>query len=1036
MIARITSGNFIKGAVAYNETKVAEGEASAIDMRNFDGDVADSAEAVAKMMMQCTKATSNNNSKVVIKKPVFSCSLNLNQIDLDRLKALREERGEEAENDFYRDLAARYMKGMGYGSQPYIVYKHEDIERTHIHIISIRVDRNRRKINDSNEKLRSERVRKEIAQALGLSDEGERKTMELSDEEAGKLSKKRSDYIAKSGSAIEQLSRLDAGDASTLNKLKHKISNILKFVDENYKPKNMNEYNKILSQFNIRCNRIDTLDKEGRRINGCQFGAVNPSGNFVTHLIRGGQINEKFTLPKLETKFALASGMRDDIRKEDSFSRKYITTQLDSILKSPRKIDMDYLQSTLRVRGVEVNLVTDNEEKVVGVNFIDNLNGKVFSGSALGRAYTYGNLSASIESHNRRLDSGSLEKETFTRAVKLLTSLYNDTRKSNYYLESDLIKDLPERKEFMTARLMDDMLLTEAQASKCFDTFARYKQASLPSIEVKENGYQQTQIITALKFATMMREGDQGRVDLMHRMGVSVTSRAGVIIYSSERKPDVWLSYNQASDIDGSLKDGREPVTEAVTPKSDLIPLGKTEKSFVKEISEGGDATKVKGEWLHMLDLLDGKTRERSISDDIVRRFASAVKTIRNDALRTSGEIESVFIKNMERVRGDMVPAAAQAMGVSEETAGAIFDRYKRYQMDTILPDVEKREEKAVLSRIELSLRFASRIEEPSRRTEFLKRMEINVGGRGDELHFSYDRKPDFSVTSSQVSALMEKTGLQMPPLEVIPLDRKSVEPFTKKERDFVKDYISGAKTMDGRHSAALSFLGRSEQDKAKAVGVATRISSILSSINTRTADEMVRSLLYRGFVIHPVKDKEGTTTSYKVSRYNNRSTEAMATLPKELSDRLARSNFEDVYPKIKRQLLDKGLYGTPKLYTVMNITRAQDFGDERLLNSTIEDVAKVNRPLAEKMEEAARPGKGGAVDYGRVARLVAGYRGEKDIELPPSTADETIDSTEKQMENILRELTRGNSLAVAVRLIKDENVSQIGKNSINLGNK
>ncbi|MBR2098037.1 MAG: relaxase/mobilization nuclease domain-containing protein [Prevotella sp.] len=1034
MIARITSGNFIKGAVAYNEAKVSEGEASAIDMRNFDGDVADSAEAVAKMMMQCTKATSNNNSKVVIKKPVFSCSLNLNQIDLDRLKALREERGEEAENDFYRDLAARYMKGMGYGSQPYIVYKHEDIERTHIHIISIRVDRNRRKINDSNEKLRSERVRKEIAQALGLSDEGERKTMELSDEEAGKLSKKRSDYIAKSGSAIEQLSRLDAGDASTLNKLKHKISNILKFVDENYKPKNMNEYNKILSQFNIRCNRIDTLDKEGRRINGCQFGAVDPSGNFVTHLIRGGQINEKFTLPKLETKFALASGMRDDIRKEDSFSRKYITTQLDSILKSPRKIDMDYLQSTLRVRGVEVNLVTDNEEKVVGVNFIDNLNGKVFSGSALGRAYTYGNLSASIESHNRRLDSGSLEKETFTRAVKLLTSLYNDTRKSNYYLESDLIKDLPERKESMTARLMDDMLLTEAQASKCFDTFARYKQASLPSIEVKENGYQQTQIITALKFATMMREGDQGRVDLMHRMGVSVTSRAGVIIYSSERKPDVWLSYSQASDIDGSLKDGREPVTEAVTPKSDLIPLGKTEKSFVKEISEGGDATKVKGEWLHMLDLLDGKTRERSISDDIVRRFASAVKTIRNDALRTSGEIESVFIKNMERVRGDMVPAAAQAMGVSEETAGAIFDRYKRYQMDTILPDVEKREEKAVLSRIELSLRFASRIEEPSRRTEFLKRMEINVGGRGDELHFSYDRKPDFSVPSSKAfSSLTEKTGFRIPPLEATPSDW-SVQPFTKKERDFVKDYLSGARAMDGRHSAALSFLGQSEQDKAKAVGVATRTASILSSISTRTADEMVRSLLYRGFVIHPVR--EGETTAYKVSRYNNRSVEAMATLPKELSDKLDKSNFMEVYPKMKRQLLDRGLYGTPKLYTVMSITRAQDYRDERLLRSTIEEVAKVNRLLAEKMEEAARPGKDGSVDYGRIARLVARYAGEKDIKLPPPTVDEPIDSTEKQMEKILMELTRGNSLAVAVRLLKDENINEIGKNNVNLGNK
>ena len=119
-----------------------------------------------------------------------------------------------------------------------------------------------------------------------------------------------------------------------------------------------------------------------------------------------------------------------------------------------------------------------------------------------------------------------------------------------------------------------------------------------------------------------------------------------------------------------------------------------------------------------------------------------------------------------------------------------------------------------------------------------------------------------------------------------------------------------------------------------------------------------------------------------------------------------------------------------------MNITRAQDYGDERLLGSTIEEVAKVNRLLAEKMEEAAKPGKGGVVDYGRVARLVARYAGEKDIKLPPPTVDEPIDSTEKQMEKILMELTRGNSLAVAVRLLKDENINDIGKNNVNLGNK
>ena len=180
MIARISKGDFLKGAVLYNETKVEEGEASAIEIRNLEkyGTV-DSSEAIARMLLQCQKTDRGGNAEMAIKQPVFSCSLNLNQEDLDKLKTLRDEKGEEAENDFYRKIADRYMEGMGYGKQPYIVYKHEDIERTHIHIISIRVDENRKKINDSNEKRRSERVRKEIAKEFGLSEEGEKKNEKM-----------------------------------------------------------------------------------------------------------------------------------------------------------------------------------------------------------------------------------------------------------------------------------------------------------------------------------------------------------------------------------------------------------------------------------------------------------------------------------------------------------------------------------------------------------------------------------------------------------------------------------------------------------------------------------------------------------------------------------------------------------------------------------------------------------------------------------------------------------------------------------------
>ena len=51
----------------------------------------------------------------------------------------------------FRDIAQEYMERMGYGNQPYIVFKHKDISREHLHIVSLRVDEQGRKINDSHE---------------------------------------------------------------------------------------------------------------------------------------------------------------------------------------------------------------------------------------------------------------------------------------------------------------------------------------------------------------------------------------------------------------------------------------------------------------------------------------------------------------------------------------------------------------------------------------------------------------------------------------------------------------------------------------------------------------------------------------------------------------------------------------------------------------------------------------------------------------------------------------------------------------------
>ena len=36
-------------------------------------------------------------------------------------------------------LAQEFMENFGYGNQPYIVWLHEDIDRKHMHIVSVRM---------------------------------------------------------------------------------------------------------------------------------------------------------------------------------------------------------------------------------------------------------------------------------------------------------------------------------------------------------------------------------------------------------------------------------------------------------------------------------------------------------------------------------------------------------------------------------------------------------------------------------------------------------------------------------------------------------------------------------------------------------------------------------------------------------------------------------------------------------------------------------------------------------------------------------
>ena len=151
MVANITTGKDVYGALAYNQEKVDRGDGKVllthIVREPVDGrfNVAATAEDLLRWMP----------SHYRTEKPVVHVSLN--PAPEDRL-----DDGQLAE------IAGAYMERMGWGGQPYIVFKHTDIGREHIHIVSVQVAQDGRKINDSRRNERSVAVTEELEREYGL----------------------------------------------------------------------------------------------------------------------------------------------------------------------------------------------------------------------------------------------------------------------------------------------------------------------------------------------------------------------------------------------------------------------------------------------------------------------------------------------------------------------------------------------------------------------------------------------------------------------------------------------------------------------------------------------------------------------------------------------------------------------------------------------------------------------------------------------------------------------------------------------------
>lgn len=121
MVANIRSGSSPGGALRYNKEKVDKDEAEVLFWQKmlepFDKHARLDVDACMESFwpyLEANRRTTNT---------AFHASLNPSPED--RLT-----------DDQLRDIAQEHMERMGYCKQPYIVFKHKDIDREHLHIVS------------------------------------------------------------------------------------------------------------------------------------------------------------------------------------------------------------------------------------------------------------------------------------------------------------------------------------------------------------------------------------------------------------------------------------------------------------------------------------------------------------------------------------------------------------------------------------------------------------------------------------------------------------------------------------------------------------------------------------------------------------------------------------------------------------------------------------------------------------------------------------------------------------------------------------
>ena len=373
MVAKISLGNSIYGALAYNAEKINKEKGRLLDTNKIYNDGSGSVnihkahEDFKRWMPTATRT----------EKPMVHISLNPHPDDHPTDAELTQ-------------IAREYMEKMGFGDMPFLIFKHEDIERHHVHIVALRVKTDGTCISDRNNFYRSKDICRELEKKYNLRPSEREKI-----------------------SPDTPIRKIDiSGD------IKRQVANTVKMVGMRYKFQTLGEFNAILSLYNVRAEQTDGR-VNGREYHGLVYFATDDSGNVVASPFKASRLGKFASRTAIDNRFVRAKD-RIDVNPTR-------TIVADALAQSTNKSDF---VARLKAARIDVLFRYTEEGRIYGVTFIDHNTMTVLNGSRLGKDYSANAFERRFNGEQTQPDMPVVIPVTDTQTPDADTSTPNDTTSS------------------------------------------------------------------------------------------------------------------------------------------------------------------------------------------------------------------------------------------------------------------------------------------------------------------------------------------------------------------------------------------------------------------------------------------------------------------------------------------------------------------------------------------------------------------------------------------------------------------------------